>query len=62
MNIDNISYLVLYFVLIKGEMLKTEFECEYNNSCQCATVVVVVQVDVGVYSIVYNHLYLQVNS
>ena len=31
MNIDNISYLVLYFVLVKGEMLKTEFECEYNS-------------------------------
>ena len=30
MNIDNISYLILYFVLIKEEMLKTEFECEYK--------------------------------
>ena len=49
---------MLYFELIKGEILKTEFECEYNppgqqanNSCQ-RTTVVVVQVDVGVYSIV----------
>ena len=39
-----ISYLVLYFVLIKGEMLKTEFECEYKGKLVFEVSTVIIQI------------------